>query len=481
MALNPGEELNTFNLFVKGSSVWLATSVGLLKYDHKVVERVSIGEAYKGMPIRSLYPNEQDGFVLATPKELLYYDVETGDCSLFASSMNLSGLTVNAKSLLISRDKNVWIGTSKGAFISKHRLTDKTKTLRPQLAYAAADGNRMLHFGNRAFPHNTLLSLTVTSVTFPEEERVFEFRSSNQQPWRRMSGTSIDIITSNPGDQQLQVRARKTGTFDWSDITNIKFDVSRPFWMTAWFYGLIVLGLTFIITLTVVIVRARGAKQKLILEGMVADRTAKLGEAYKELEGFSYSVSHDLRAPLRSILAFTQMLDEDYGSKIDDEGKKGIATIVRNATKMNVLIDDLLRFSKVLHQGLSKGPVNLNDLVGEIVEGLRESENYKSTIVNVPQLPTVMADRGLLSQVWQNLISNGMKYSSKAGSPQVDITFEEKEKGVCFLCERQRCRFRHAVCTKAIRCVSTTTYRQGISGNGNWVGAGEEDCQQARW
>lgn len=439
VTLKRGEELNTYDLFVKGRSVWLATSVGLLKYDHKTAERVNLGEGYTGMPVRSICPNGDGGFLLATPKELLYYNVESTDYNLFASSMNLAGLALNARSISITRDKRVWIGTSRGAFASRSRITDNTKTLSPQLAYANADGKPIAHFAHIVFPYNTLLSLAVTSVTFPEEEKIFEFRRSEQQPWTRLPGTSIDIIASRPGDQDIQIRARKTGTYAWSDPTMITFDVERPFWLTGWFYLLIVLSLTGIVGLTVVIVRKQEQMQKRKLEKMVEERTAQLatanfelaafsaqlGEANKELEAFSYSVSHDLRAPLRSILGFSQILVEDYGTQIDDEGKKNIAAVQKNATKMNVLIDDLLRFSKVLHQGLSVGLVNLNEMVDEIVGGLRE-QGYEKTIVNKQDLPTVNADRGLVQQVWANLVSNAMKYSSKNLNSQVDISFEDK-------------------------------------------------------
>ena len=429
--LKAGEELNTFGVFVEGPIVWLATSIGLLQFDRETVHRVDIGEGYSGLPIRSICPNGQSGFLLATPKELLYYDVQNDAGSLFASSMNLSGLTVNAKSVLIDRSKKVWIGTSRGVFVSSHSLDDKIKTPRPQLAYANVDRKKVSHFGTTVLPHNMLLSLAVTSVTFPEEERIFQFRRANEQQWTHLNGTTIDIITRNAGDQTIQVRARKTGPYDWSEVTSIRFTVARPFWMTAWFYLLIVLGIGAIIGITVIIVRSFEAKQKARLEAMVDKRTEQLGEANRELEAFSYSVSHDLRAPLRSILAFSQILEEDYGDKIDDEGKKNIAAVLRNANKMNNLIDDLLRFSRVLHQGLGKSSIDLNQMVKEIVDSLKET-GYKTTVVNVQSMPTVTADHGLVTQVWSNLISNAMKYSSKAKQPQVDVTYEEKDKEYIF-------------------------------------------------
>lgn len=428
--LNRGEELNTFNLFVKGQSIWLATSIGLLKYDHHKVERVNI-EGYSGLPIRSLCANNGSGFLLATPKELLYYDVQSDDGNLFASSMNLSGLTVNARSILIDHEKKVWIGTSRGVFQSSRRIDDHVKTMQPRVAYAFADRKKLTHIEEEILPYNVLLSIEVTSVTFPEEERTFQFRRSSDQPWTHLNGTSVDIVTSQPGEQTIQVRARKTGPYEWSDITEISFVVAQPFWTTRWFYFIIAMSFVLAIALTVIIVRKLEAKQKVRLEAMVEKRTAQLGEANRELEAFSYSVSHDLRAPLRAILGFSSMLEEDMGTQLDATGKKNIDAIVRNANKMNQLIDDLLRLSRVLHQGLSKGPINHNDIIKEIVSGLRDA-GYDNTTVNVQTLPLAIADRGLITQAWSNLISNAMKYSSKADKPTVDITYEEKPKEYIF-------------------------------------------------
>lgn len=431
MDLKPGEEINTFGFFVEGPIIWLATSAGLFQYDHETVHKVDLGESYAGVPIRTISGNGKAGFLLATPKELLYYDVQSDDNNLFASSMNLSGVTLNPRSIMIDDNKKVWIGTSRGLYVSSRSLDDRVKTPQPQFAFANADRKKVTHLAENILPHNILLSLEVTSVTFPEEERIFQFRRSSDQLWTPLHGTTIDVITSQPGDQLLQVRARKTGPYDWSDVTNIRFSVAKPFWMTIWFYLLIVLAVVAIIVVTVVIVRSIEAKQKARLEQMVDKRTAELGEANRELEAFSYSVSHDLRAPLRSILAFSQILEEDFGTKLDDEGKKNIATILRNANKMNQLIDDLLRFSRVLHQGLGKSNLDLNEMVKEIIDSLRETA-YKDTVVNVQPLPPIVADSGLIQQVWSNLISNGMKYSSKAAQPRVDVTYEEKDKEYIF-------------------------------------------------
>ncbi len=207
-------------------------------------------------------------------------------------------------------------------------------------------------------------------------------------------------------------------------------DVSQPFWMTAWFYLLIAVAIASIIGLTVIVVRASGARRKSRLEAQVVNLSAQLGEANHELKAFSYSISHDLRAPLRSVLGFSQILEEDYSDKIDDEGRKSIASLQRNAKKMNQLIDDLLRLSKVLHQSLQKNVISLDDQVSDIVAGLRET--YGETVIQIQPLPTVNADRGLLDQVWSNLISNAMKFSSKTNNPQVNIGYQETKSEFIF-------------------------------------------------
>ncbi|MEJ0055281.1 MAG: ATP-binding protein [Bacteroidota bacterium] len=427
---NPGEDFNAFRLLVSGKTVWLATSLGLIKYDGKTAEKVFLGEAYNGMPVRSICANgpglsgKLDGFLVATSRDLLYYDVQSGDHNLFASARNLSGISINSRSLLISRDKKVWIGTSKGIFSSNRRITERQKTLQPQFVYASIDGKRTAIPGQRVVPYNVLLSLTVSSVTFFEEERTFEYRFASEQPWQRLGGSTINVITSRPGDQQVQVRARKTGAYEWSDVSVLNFNVANPFWMSAWFYALVVLLVGLIIALTTLVVRALHIKQKMRLEAKVAERTLQLEEVNKELEAFSYSVSHDLRAPLRSIMGYAQILEEGHKAEVSEDGIKALGTIRKNAGKMNQLIDDLLRFSRVLHQGLQKTAVDSNQLVSEIVSSIRETDN-KETAIRIKPLPSVMVDHGLITQVWSNLISNAVKYSSRAAQPQVDIGYEE--------------------------------------------------------
>jgi len=145
----------------------------------------------------------------------------------------------------------------------------------------------------------------------------------------------------------------------------------------------------------------------------------------KELESFSYSVAHDLRAPLRAVNGYAQILNEDYGAKLDDEGKRIIENISHNATKMGTLIDELLAFSRLGRKDLQSIMVDMNELTHRVVNEINKTTKHNAKI-KIGNLHPVNGDYGLLHHVMFNLISNAVKYSSKKNEPVVEISSEEK-------------------------------------------------------
>jgi light-regulated signal transduction histidine kinase (bacteriophytochrome) len=138
-----------------------------------------------------------------------------------------------------------------------------------------------------------------------------------------------------------------------------------------------------------------------------------------ELEAFSYSVSHDLRAPLRAVNGYAQMLNEDYGEELGKEGNRIIQNIKYNAVKMGTLIDDLLAFSRLGRKDVQKREIDLTELLEAIVIDLNKTVHH--AIIKFEHLHKVKADYGLLYQAIFNLVSNGIKYSSKKENPIVEI------------------------------------------------------------
>jgi PAS domain S-box-containing protein len=157
------------------------------------------------------------------------------------------------------------------------------------------------------------------------------------------------------------------------------------------------------------------------LEQRVVERTAQLEEANKELQAFSYSVSHDLRAPLRHVLGFVDLLRQDAGPSLSEKNLRHLATISQATTRMGNLIDDLLAFSRVGRAELKKTDVNLDELVQETLGDFQAETKERDILWEIHPLPSVRADRSLLRMVLVNLISNAVKFTGTRLEAHVEI------------------------------------------------------------
>jgi light-regulated signal transduction histidine kinase (bacteriophytochrome) len=157
------------------------------------------------------------------------------------------------------------------------------------------------------------------------------------------------------------------------------------------------------------------------LEQRVSDRTEQLAAANKELESFSYSVSHDLRAPVRAIAGFSKLLAEHHDEALDSEAKRKLGIVRSEAARMGTLIDDLLAFSRLGRQSLQMRTVDMEELVRLNFETLQSQQPPPAATLDVEKLPPALGDRSLLAQVWINLLSNAMKFSAKKPQPLIVV------------------------------------------------------------
>ncbi|UUZ74865.1 PAS domain-containing protein [Polaromonas sp. P1(28)-13] len=158
------------------------------------------------------------------------------------------------------------------------------------------------------------------------------------------------------------------------------------------------------------------------LNTALGEWASHLEASNKELESFGYSVSHDLRSPLIVIDGYTSMLEKIYAARLDEKGARYFSLIHKNTKRMATLIDDLLAFSKLARQTVVKGEVNMDQLVRKVIEEvLQNKRNGNAPRIKVGTLPAAVADPGLLYQVWENLISNALKYSSKTPNPVIEV------------------------------------------------------------
>jgi PAS domain S-box-containing protein len=163
------------------------------------------------------------------------------------------------------------------------------------------------------------------------------------------------------------------------------------------------------------------------LEQRVGERTAQLETANKELEAFSYSVSHDLRAPLRHISGFSQLLVEEFGSTLDPSAQQYLGRIQAGAQKMGVLVDELLNLARVGRYALRLQPTKLDSMVAEVIAILQPDCEGRQVKWMIADLPTVKCDPVLVKQIFQNLLANALKFTRPRAPAVIEVSHKEED------------------------------------------------------
>lgn len=156
------------------------------------------------------------------------------------------------------------------------------------------------------------------------------------------------------------------------------------------------------------------------LNNELRSNVVQLESANKEMESFSYSVSHDLRSPLRALNGFARIIEEEYLPSLDDEARRLLGNIRVNAQRMGTLIDDLLAFSRLGRKEVQRSKTDIRQMVDNIVQEMEKSQQHHANIC-INDLPSADVDHTLIQQVWINLISNAVKYSGKKEKPEIEI------------------------------------------------------------
>jgi PAS domain S-box-containing protein len=168
------------------------------------------------------------------------------------------------------------------------------------------------------------------------------------------------------------------------------------------------------------------------LEQRVIERTSQLEAANLEMEAFSYSVSHDLRAPLRHINGYVDLLNNRFLESLPEKALQYLSNIANATNQMGTLIDDLLQFSRTGRQELRKSTFDMNDLVHEVIEKLMRDLKNRKINWTVQQLPNVFGDYALIKQIWINLLDNAIKYSKLAETAEIAIGFDKNKDNFVF-------------------------------------------------
>ena len=211
----------------------------------------------------------------------------------------------------------------------------------------------------------------------------------------------VVVLTTGEGTIASAVEAMRAGALDY---------VLKPFKLSA------------ILPVLSRALAVRGLRlENAALERRLLQRNAELEAANEELRAFSYSVSHDLRAPLRAVEGFSRILVEDHAAELTPPARRLVDKVVGGATRMSQLIEDLLRFSQLGRQPLTKRPVEMGSLFGGVVDELRALHPERAVAVQVGELPGCEGDPALLRQVVVNLLGNAFKFTRGRAAAAIEI------------------------------------------------------------
>jgi signal transduction histidine kinase len=260
-------------------------------------------------------------------------------------------------------------------------------------------------------------------------QRVIEARKTSFE-------SALALVTSKEGMNNM---SKIQETLDHVKQEEQSLVLSRTLSVQTGFYRFVyafvgLIGVTLFVLLGLVWLINSNTRSREIAEQKLREAELETKKINHDLESFSYSVSHDLRAPLRSINGYSQILIEDYSDKIDEEGNRLLNVIIANAKKMGQLIDDLLEFSRLGRQEIRRGIVNIDEQVRTISSELMERETGRKIDLTIGDLGTALSDANMVRQVWINLIHNAIKYSRNKELATIQIgRRDEKDKVIFFV------------------------------------------------
>ena len=251
--------------------------------------------------------------------------------------------------------------------------------------------------------------LLLTDLMMPEMDGIALLRAALE-----IDGNLVGVMMTGHGTIDTAVRAMQAGALDY---------VLKPFDLTA-----------VLPVLSRALTMRRLRMENSELAKRVRDHAAELEAANKELEAFSYSVSHDLRAPLRAVGGFAQMLRTESESHLSEQEKRHLDRICSSAAQMGELIEGLLNLSRLGRRPLSKQPISLTALVRQVLDELSKEREGRNVEVRISELPDCIGDPSLLKQVFANLLGNAFKFTREKENAIVEVGCQEQAgEMICFV------------------------------------------------
>ncbi len=421
----------------KKETLWIGTQSGLNKYDRET-DSFSFYNEDQGLinnAVRGIIDDDHGNLWLSTNKGISRFNPETESFKNYTELNGLQAGQFSIGAVYKSEDGMLYFGGAMGLNYFHPDSIRDAQNIPPVILTNLYILNKRVDINQEANgrivfdkPLNNLTELVLTyddysfsldyaalSYDAPENIQYSHKLENFDKEWiYRDAKRRYASYTNLPaGDYVLKVKATNSDGVWNEDGLSLRITVTPPFWQTMWFRllsAVIIAGLFFgFYERRINTIR----KQRKELEKRVAERTQQLSAVNKELEAFSYSVSHDLKTPVRSMVGFSQILLDEYSQELNKEGKGYLKRIVNSGKKMTKLIEDLLKISKISRIDLNFVDINLSHLVKEIVDEYKQGIDNRTVYFDIEDDIYIKGDKTLINVLLSNLIGNALKFTQK--------------------------------------------------------------------
>lgn len=419
LSFSIGDDFNVPDFAVIDDNIWLVSSEGLLKFGRHKTERVNLGDHFTGLPVRTIFQYSDDKLITANAFGMILYDLSSGAFDVFNEGSGLKSNTITR--FFVDKQENLWVGTAKGLSYSTRPLNQLRKTPRPRFTETLVNGKKTsLQTAGYEIDHGSFLSVLVSSITFPENEVMFQYRLLPFGDWKTTADFELRFPMLQSGEQMLEVKAKKNGPYTWSDTATLAFYVSKPFWQQSWFYAACLVGIFLLIGLTWAGVNALNAQRNRELQSIVNERTRELQLRNEQLVKLNQEknnligiVAHDLKSPLNQIAGLLSLVK--LTGKVDDSAAEYLTRAEESTKRLGQMIGKILDIdaieSKQLNVNMEK--LNVSEVVDSVVKRYDGEAARKDISITRSIEPALFinADRNFTEQVLENLLSNAIKFS----------------------------------------------------------------------
>jgi signal transduction histidine kinase/streptogramin lyase len=425
-------DFNIHDLVALEDTIWLASTEGLLKFDHQKIERVDLGEAFTHLGVGSIEVLDDENILFSNSHGLFRYNVKSKEFWLYDENSGLPSNTITARGIFVNHKKHIWLGTSFGIATELEHIIHDKPTAQPYCTDAQVNGDHVRYRDGVYADYNSFLNFQFSAITFPENKINLQWHLDDDSIWHALENNQLRFTNLPSGNHRVFVRAKKNTGLGWSDTTVLNITIGKPYWQHPSSIFLVVMLVLIIAWSSYEITSRMLNKRRDYLQRLIDERTKDLQKANdeltqrnNELDRFVYSASHDLSAPLKSVLGLIAVSRMEHPG---DTQSQYLNMMERSVLKLEEFIRDVVSYSRNTRMEVKYESIDFVAFIKGQLNDQQYAPNFskiKFEIEDKTNQPFI-TDMMRLKIVLNNLISNAIKFHQYHGSetPFVKISLD---------------------------------------------------------